>query len=390
MGFLSWFRKSAPAEPSSDPRSDEPEVETSAEVAAGVPESASDAPDDVDALGWDAITAVFDAAYVGQEPQHWGVLIPWTLGGPDPLRGVSAYRGVEPVPYWHYVTYGYSDLFGDLADAAASAGKPAPEASGYGIEMTMRLADPAAADPDATAPVWPISLLQNVARYVFQTGNVIYAGHYLGAGGPIALDEETELVVLGFVEDPVHPEPLATPYGEVRFVQAVGLTSDEADAAASWNTRRLVEVIGRAHGYGLTDLSRRGIETEPRLWAEVQEASRAEGSSSSFFNVETLRVTPQGDDLVIDLKGSHGTTFRAIASRIGAGQAVRLIGDHHVLDIVPQTDAVIRDAGETESILSLTAEGAAALPDLPDSPFESRVDAAPGIIWRVAAPSPAE
>ena len=122
----------------------------------------------------------------------------------------------------------------------------------------------------------------------------------------------------------------------------------------------------------------------------MREASRTEGSSSSFFNVETLRVTPQGDDLVIDLKGSHGTTFRAIASRIGAGQAVRLIGDHHVLDIVPQTDTVIRDTGETASILSLTAEGAAALPDLPDSPFESRVDAAPGIIWRVAAPLPAE
>ena len=45
-------------------------------------------------VGWDAIDAAFDKMYPGQDnPIHFGALIPWRLGGPDPLQGVSAYDG---------------------------------------------------------------------------------------------------------------------------------------------------------------------------------------------------------------------------------------------------------------------------------------------------------
>ena len=48
------------------------------------------------AYGWDAITAAFDALYPGQDdPLHFGCLIPWRLGGPDPLQGVSVYDGTK-------------------------------------------------------------------------------------------------------------------------------------------------------------------------------------------------------------------------------------------------------------------------------------------------------
>lgn len=63
-----------------------------------VPEDDSAVDTDADTRGWDAISAVFDAAYPGQEPQHWGTLIPFSMGGPDPLTGVSAYRATSPVP----------------------------------------------------------------------------------------------------------------------------------------------------------------------------------------------------------------------------------------------------------------------------------------------------
>ncbi|WP_341729673.1 suppressor of fused domain protein, partial [Brooklawnia sp.] len=99
MGFFSRFRKNRSAvPPQAAPAADQPSR-----------------PDPALAnmtLGWDAIDSVFDAAYPGQEPQHWGTLIRWSLGGPDPLDGVSAYRATQPVPHWHYVTFGYSDLYG--------------------------------------------------------------------------------------------------------------------------------------------------------------------------------------------------------------------------------------------------------------------------------------
>ena len=50
--------------------------------------------EEISAPGWDAITEAFRKLYPGQEnPIHFGALIPWRLGGPNPLQGVSAYDG---------------------------------------------------------------------------------------------------------------------------------------------------------------------------------------------------------------------------------------------------------------------------------------------------------
>ena len=49
-----------------------------------------------------------------------------------------------------------------------------PEVSGYGFELTFRLAmEPGeVADANAEPPTWALNFLQNLARYVFQSGNV--------------------------------------------------------------------------------------------------------------------------------------------------------------------------------------------------------------------------
>jgi len=84
----------------------------------------------------------------------------WRLGGPDPLDGISAYVRTEPVPHWHYISYGMSELYEKESDN--------PEQSGWGFEFTFRLArNPA----DHEIPLWPANLMQNLARYVFQSGN---------------------------------------------------------------------------------------------------------------------------------------------------------------------------------------------------------------------------
>ena len=35
----------------------------------------------------------------------------YTLGGQDPLDGISVYWADAPVPHWHYITYGFSELY---------------------------------------------------------------------------------------------------------------------------------------------------------------------------------------------------------------------------------------------------------------------------------------
>ena len=46
------------------------------------------------AYGWDAITARFEQLYPGQtDPKHYGTLIKYSLGGKDPIDGISIYDG---------------------------------------------------------------------------------------------------------------------------------------------------------------------------------------------------------------------------------------------------------------------------------------------------------
>ena len=39
--------------------------------------------------GWDAIAAALNRLYPGVEPKHYGTLLKWMLGGPDPLDGIE-------------------------------------------------------------------------------------------------------------------------------------------------------------------------------------------------------------------------------------------------------------------------------------------------------------
>ena len=100
-----------------------------------------------------------------------------------------------------------------------------PAVSGYGFELTFRLKRGEEEQP----PVWPMNLLQNLARYVFTSGNVFGPGHHMNANGPIAL--ETGLpssLPWGFAPTRSWAE-LDTPNGRLTILQVVGLTADEME-----------------------------------------------------------------------------------------------------------------------------------------------------------------
>ena len=233
------------------------------------------------APGWDAITAALAALYPNQEPKHFGTIIGWRLGGPDPLDGISAWRRDLPVPHWHFVSYGLSDLYGKTNDD--------PDESGYGFELTFRLlCDPSEAEP----PMWALNFIQNIARYVFQSGNVLSDGEWMAAGGPIAADHATQLRSLAFVTDPELPA-IDTPHGRVRFIQIVGITSDEEAAAKRWQTRRLLEAFLPHMPLWVTDLDRTSLLDRADMRAAVEAGAARDGSSTGFLFMETLAWAPR-------------------------------------------------------------------------------------------------
>lgn len=97
--------------------------------------------------------------------------------------------------------------------------------SGWGLEFTFRLL--VATHPDDKT-TWPVHVMNNLARYVHETGNWFEAGHFIRANGPIRGDAETDLVGLLFAEDPELGK-ISTPHGEVSFLQMVGLMQSELD-----------------------------------------------------------------------------------------------------------------------------------------------------------------
>ncbi|WP_235568664.1 suppressor of fused domain protein [Lysobacter sp. Root983] len=229
-----------------------------------------------DQAGWDAIDRALAPLYGEQEPRHYGTLIKHALGGPDPLDGISAYKREQPVPHWHFVSYGLSELYAKESED--------PERSGWGFELTFRLRD----DSDASEPpVWALNFLQNLARYVVGSGNAFADGHYLNANGPIAADSDTRIRSVAFVRDPELGE-IDSPHGKLEFLQVVGLTNEEELALKRWSTRKVLQAFEPHMPLWITDLERDSLMQESEIAAEIAAGTASDGSDTGFVFVDGL------------------------------------------------------------------------------------------------------
>lgn len=297
--------------------------------------------------GWDAINAALARLYPGQEPRHFGSALPWTLGGDNPLDGISVYWSEQPRPHWHYVTYGLSELFGKESEDA--------QVSGFGFELTFRLAVPHGATRADVPPAWPMNLLQNLARYVFESGNVFEQGHHMNANGPIALDHDTVLRHVAFMQDP-QLAPRDTPNGRLQFLQVIGLADGEMAAIMRWCTEQVLKVLEPGMPLWITDLDRGDLLRDPALAAQVDEGSLREGSSTTSLFVETLEWSlPAGNgpvELVLGA-GQVPSLLQLLPMRLPFGETLDLVGRERRWTFVPgDRDGVVLDGAGARCTLS--------------------------------------
>ena len=64
-----------------------------------------------DAVGWEAMDKSLEALYPDQEPKHYAPNLPASLGGDSYLDGISIYHSEYQEPHFHFVTYGFSELY---------------------------------------------------------------------------------------------------------------------------------------------------------------------------------------------------------------------------------------------------------------------------------------
>ncbi|XP_053203998.1 suppressor of fused homolog [Panonychus citri] len=196
--------------------------------------------------------------------------VKYWFGGPDPLDYISMYSNPgDPSqnipPHWHYISFGLSDLYGD-----GRVHQPTDQSSpsGYGFELTFRLKK----DDEPGPPTWPAMVMQALAKYVFQSENVLCAGDHVS--WHCSLDNsESRIEHMLMTEDP-QLGTINTPFGGVTFIQIVGVCLEELKAAQQWNGPGIIELMKTvevAGGPWLVTNMRRG-ETIFEIDTEIQES----------------------------------------------------------------------------------------------------------------------
>lgn len=197
--------------------------------------------------GWNAIKAAFTAVYPGQnDPRHYAAVIPWYLGGNDPLDGISIYDSGD---CWHFVTFGLSELYEKETDD--------PEYSGYGMEFTLRLAKSCCEDTEREIQS-VCGILQQIAKITFTSGELFRPYEYLYTGQKQGMDCRQLSQLTGFITVPdTKVAGITTPNGRVDFVEFIGAT--DAELIKLKDKKLTVEKLYEMLGSDITDYSRRSL-----------------------------------------------------------------------------------------------------------------------------------
>ncbi len=176
------------------------------------------AKDEEYAPGWDEIEAGFAEVYGDAEPSHYGTTITSRamFGGNEYLDGFSIFTSAKG--YSHIVTFGMSELY---ADEESFGG----EYSKWGYEMTMKLKDTAPQDC-----IWALNMMSNLARYTFTSKRWFEPNQYVGSAKDpqsINLSKPECRITAVLVVNDTEIKTRQTIYGELAFLQLVGITTDE-------------------------------------------------------------------------------------------------------------------------------------------------------------------
>lgn len=274
-------------------------------------------------LGWNAIDQALASIYGSMDPLvHYPARLHAMLGGDDYIQGISVYLRDAPEPHYHYVTYGFTELYEKEWNDA--------ELSGFGFELTFRLKK-----YEDEPPTWPISLLQNLGRYVYRSGNGFDEGHYLDCQGKIAIEEETELCALLFGFDP-QLKPIDSPNGRVQFLQLIGITKDEHDLIRRWNAHGFLEGFAARVPMLLTDLYRESVLSDPLVTAEFEAKAKAEGSTSGALFVGESHFAIDGEKLRVILGANAVTQIKELSfPRLGFGRPLQVQSKEAVVILAP-------------------------------------------------------
>jgi hypothetical protein len=271
------------------------------------------------------------------------------MGGPDPLDGISIYRRPD---HWHLVTYGMSELYQKESTD--------PTRSGWGFEFTIRVAVGGADKNGEGEPIWAANLLQNLGRYVFQSGNTFESGHHIDLNGPISGHPDTRIRAAAFITDP-ELDVIDTPNGRLEFLQLVGVTSDEYEACKSWDTAKVLALIAARVPMLVTDVDRDSVLADPAAHAQVVEGTARDGSKLGSLVVDVARWSTEPEPVVTFGAYAAPRIAAALDGRLPFGRGLAVDGHEGQLLLRPDEQGFVTSIDEKTVEIGLTAAAAAEL-----------------------------
>ncbi|XP_059620662.1 suppressor of fused homolog [Phlebotomus argentipes] len=231
-----------------------------------------------------------------KNPLQVSTILKYWLGGNDVLDYISLYDhkgdpAREIPPHWHYVAFGLSDLHGDGRVHIPEPTLDLEFRSGMGFELTFRLLK--SSDPNQGPPTWPANLLQDLARYVFNSGNRFCVGDNI-PWPKKSLDSSNSKISHMLIAEDAELRRTETPFGWVDFCQIVGVTSEELDRASRWNGKGVLNLLRNNVTTGgeflITDMKRDKsvFELFPETLRELEEDLEREGSDLVGVNAEFI------------------------------------------------------------------------------------------------------
>jgi hypothetical protein len=206
----------------------------------------------VNAPGWEAIDVWVGSRYPGQTPHQFSSSTAYDLDSASPLPAITVWESPES---WHFVSYGLTELF--------EKSSPRPNISGFGFELTLRLAKGEETEP----PVWALRLLQALGGAVLRNKQGFDSGHCINLGGPIAPPSsgvETNLQGFVCIPDVRLGKLEGGPFGSVLFLQLVGLDSEELTLFRDYELRAVVDCLAELTREGITEPSRTSWAADPQ------------------------------------------------------------------------------------------------------------------------------
>ncbi|EIT86237.1 BtrU protein [Fictibacillus macauensis ZFHKF-1] len=219
-----------------------------------------------------------EAFYKEHQPNHCEPAKAYYFNPGDPLEMMAAYESHEPMPHWHYVSYGLSKH--NLTNEKEST---------IHFELTIRLKKvPGVTEP----PNWVPAVFHSIAEYVLVLGRPLKHGTWISDIDATFDALDSNLVGLVCNEDPDLGR-VQTEHGVTTFLQLTGITADEMEAMQAYDTLAVLDIAREMNllQKGMTDLDRASFLQNEAFTSAVALGTERDGSSTGYLFVENMSFT---------------------------------------------------------------------------------------------------